>query len=406
MQEVFVIISSSFEPLMNAVSQEDLNELTGSFLKIPSHWELPQKEIDMVNAVASFLESENIPFELQKVEGERSNIIACLKGKGTGRSLALVGHLDTVPPYNMKDPFSGARKGDRIYGRGAVDMKGPDAVMLLTLAAFKRAGVQLRGDLYFAGVLAEETNSDGAETLIGSGFRTDGVIVGEPSGIEYSIGHRGLEWIEVEFTGKVAHGGYPEKGINSILQASKFIERVQEHIVPMLKSRHHPHMGSSVMNFGRIEGGMQPSTVAGSCIIQLDRRYIPGESVESLMKEYQDVIDELSREDPTFRAELRLMEIGIMNRYKHVPLETSPDDPIVQAIIYGLEEVHGKTAVMSTKHGWTDAALFSHYGKMPTIVYGPGSVVRAHGPEEYITEKELMDGFRTYLLTAMKYCGI
>ncbi|HPI99139.1 MAG TPA: M20 family metallopeptidase, partial [Synergistales bacterium] len=321
-------------------------------------------------------------------------------------SLALVGHLDTVPPYNMKDPFSGARKGDRIYGRGAVDMKGPDAVMLLTLAAFKRAGVQLRGDLYFAGVLAEETNSDGAETLVDSGFRADGVIVGEPSGIEYSIGHRGLEWIEVEFTGKVAYGGFPEEGINAILQASKFIERVQKRVVPMLKSRHHPHMGSSVMNFGRIEGGMQPSTVADSCTIQLDRRYIPGESVESLMKEYQDVIDELTREDPTFKAELRLMDMGIMNRFQHVPLETSPDDPLVQAIIYGLEEVHGKTAVLSTRHGWTDAALFGHYGNMPTVVYGPGDLIRAHGPEEYITEKELMDGFKTYLLTAMKYCGI
>ncbi|HPI98732.1 MAG TPA: M20/M25/M40 family metallo-hydrolase, partial [Synergistales bacterium] len=122
------MISSCFKSLMKTVSQEDLNELTSRFLRTPSHWELPQKEIDMVNEVASFLESENIPFELQKVEGERSNIIACLRGKGSGRSLAMVGHLDTVPPYNMKEPFSGAKKGDRIYGRGAVDMKGPDAV--------------------------------------------------------------------------------------------------------------------------------------------------------------------------------------------------------------------------------------------------------------------------------------
>jgi len=392
--------------LTDSVSQEDLNELTSRFLKIPSHWELPYKEREMVEGVVAFLETEGIPFDLQKVEEGRSNVIACLKGKGSGKSLSLVGHLDTVPPYNMKDPFSGATKGDRIYGRGAVDMKGPDAVMLLTLAAFKRAGIKLKGDLYFAGVLAEETNSDGAETLIESGFRTDAVIVGEPSGIEYSIGHRGLEWIEVEFKGKVAHGGFPEEGVNAILQASRFINRVQEKVLPMVMSRHHPHMGSSVMNFGRIEGGMQPSTVAGSCTLQLDRRYIPGESVESLMKEYQEVIDDLSREDPTFKAELRLMDIGVMNNYQHVPLETSPDDPIVDAIIFGLEEVHGKTAVMSTRHGWTDAALFGHYGKMPTVVYGPGDLLRAHGPDEYITEKELMDGFQTYLLTAMKYCGI
>lgn len=392
---------------MSRVSTEELAELTSRLIKIPSHWDVPSKEVEVVKAVAQFLNSEGIPYELQHVEDERYNIIACLKGTGGGKSLSLAGHLDTVPPYNMKvDPFGGKIEDERVWGRGTVDMKGPDACMLLTLAAFKRSGIKLAGDLYFTGVLAEETNSDGAESLIESGFRTDGVIIGEPSGICYSIGHRGLEWIEVEFFGKTAHGGVPEEGVNAILQATKFITRVQEKIVPALKERYHPHMGPSVMNFGKIEGGLQPSTVAGSCTLQLDRRYLPWESVKSLMKEYQDVIDELSAEDPTFRAELRLLDIGIMNKYEHVALETSPDDPIVDAIKYALSEVHKKPAELSTKHGWTDAALFKHYGNMPTVVFGPGDLVRAHGPEEYITFQELEDGFRTYLLAAMKYCGV
>ncbi len=400
-------MDTRLQKLLSHVPTEELAELTSRFIKIPSHWDVPDKEVEMVKAVAAFLDSENIPYELNHVEGERYNIIACLKGTGGGSSLSLAGHLDTVPPYDMKvDPFGGKIEEDRVWGRGTVDMKGADACMLLTLAAFKRAGVELAGDLYFAGVLAEETNSDGAESLIESGYRTDGVIIGEPSGIQYSIGHRGLEWIEVEFFGKTAHGGVPEEGVNAILQATRFISRVQEKIVPMLKERYHPHMGPSVMNFGKIEGGLQPSTVAGSCTLQLDRRYLPWESVASLMKEYQDVIDDLSAEDPTFKAELRLLDIGIMNKYEHVALETSPDEPIVDAIKYALEEVHKKPAGLSTKHGWTDAALFRHYGNMPTVVYGPGDLVRAHGPEEYITFKELEDGFRTYLLAAMKFCGV
>jgi len=395
------------QKLVSSVSNVELAELTSRLVQIPSHWDVPLKEVEIVRAVAEFLDSENIPYELQEVEGERCNIIACLKGEGSGRSLSLAGHLDTVPPYNMKvDPFGGRMENSRVWGRGTVDMKGPDACMLLALAAFKRSGIELEGDLFFTGLLAEETNSDGAESLIESGFRTDGVIVGEPSGSCYSIGHRGLEWLEVEFSGKTAHGGVPDEGVNAILQATKFITRVQERIVPSLRERYHPHMGPSVMNFGKIEGGLQPSTVAGNCIVQMDRRYLPWESVATIMREYQDVIDELSQEDPTFKAELRLLDIGIMNRYEHVALETSPDEPIVEAIKNALSRVHGKSAVLSNKHGWTDAALFKHYGNMPSVVCGPGDLVRAHGPEEYITFTELEEGFRTYLLAVMEFCGL
>ncbi len=141
------------------------------------------------------------------------------------------------------DPFAAEMVDGKIYGAGAVDMKGPVAAMLLTLAAYRRAGISLKGDLVFAGVLAEETNSDGSETLIRSGFRTDAAIVGEPSDREYAIGHRGLEWIEVEFFGKTAHGGVPQDGVNAIVHAARFINRVQDEIIPKLALRDHPTWG-------------------------------------------------------------------------------------------------------------------------------------------------------------------
>ena len=240
-------------------NSREIAELASKLIRIPSHWDVPTKEKEVVKAVASFLTIENIPFTLQPVEGSRNNLIASIKGEGGGRSLALSGHLDTVPPYNMEvEPFAAKIEGGRIFGRGAVDMKGPVAAMLMTLAAFRRSGVPLKGDLIFAGVLAEETNSDGSETLVRSGFRADGAIVGEPSDREYAIGHRGLEWIEVEFFGKAAHGGVPQDGVNAIVHAAKFINRVQEKIVPKLALRT-THMGPSVMNFGRVESG--PSRV-------------------------------------------------------------------------------------------------------------------------------------------------
>lgn len=392
------------------VSQVTLDEivgLTSDLIQIPSHWDVPTKEIEMVEAVADFLTKENIPFSLQLVEGKRNNIIATIPGSGGGKSLALSGHLDTVPPYNMEvDPFAAEMVDGKIYGRGAVDMKGPVAAMLMALAAYRRAGVTLKGDLIFAGVLAEETNSDGSETLIRSGFKTDAAIVGEPSDREYAIGHRGLEWIEVEFFGKTAHGGVPQDGVNAIVHAARFINRVQDEVIPKLALRDHPHMGPSVMNFGRIEGGTQPSTVADHCVVRMDRRYISSESLDQVISEYQQVLDDLSREDPAFKAKLKLMDIGTMAHFHHVPLETSPDDPIVEAVTRSIRDVSGVEPRMTTRRGWTDAAIFGHYGKIPTVVFGPGSLSRSHSKAEYITVDELHEGFRTYVSIAARYCGL
>ena len=393
--------------LEEAVPVNELVELVRKMISVPSHWDVQTMEEEIVRELADYFNDVGLSFELQPIDKRRSNIIARVQGAGGGRSLALNGHLDTVPPYNMTiDPFGAVIENNRIYGRGAVDMKGPIAAMIMTLLAFKRTGIELKGDLIFTGVLAEETNSDGCETLIESGFRSDGAIVGEPSNREYAIAHRGLEWLEIEIIGKRAHGGIPEAGVNAIVNAAKFILRVQEKIVPRLKKLYHPHMGPSVMNFGRIEGGTQPSTVADRCIIQLDRRYIPVEKLEDVIKDYEDILRELSEEDPDFKWELRRMPSSIMKLYDHVPMETSPDHPLVHAVINSIEKITGVPPKMTTRRGWTDAAILNYYGKIPTVIYGPGDITRSHSSNEYITIEELWEGFKTYCLIAMDFCGV
>lgn len=395
------------ETISKHVTQEELVALTRKLISIPSHWDVPTLEVEVVQALEEFFVEQGLPYELQPVDEQRSNIIARLPGAGGGRSLAFNGHLDTVPPYNMKvDPFAAVMEGSRIYGRGTVDMKGPIAAMIMALLAFQRAGIKLKGDVFFTGVLAEETNSDGSETLIDSGFRTDGAVVGEPSNREYAIGHRGLEWLEIEIIGKTAHGGIPDAGVNAIVNAAKFIMRVQEKVVPRLQGIQNPYMGPSVMNFGRIEGGTQPSTVADRCTILLDRRYTPAEDLSDVLKEYEDILAELSREDPNFKGILRRMDSSLMKKYDHVPMETSSEDPLVQCVKASLEAVTGAPPRLTTRRGWTDAAILNYYGKIATVVYGPGDISRSHTPEEYITVEELWEGFQVYALIAAKYCQL
>lgn len=146
--------------------------------------------------------------------------------------------------------------------------------------------------------------------------------------------------------------------------------------------------------------------MADHCLVRMDRRYISSESLDEVIAEYQGILDELSREDPTFRAELKLMDIGTMAHFHHVPLETSPDDPIVKAVVDSIRDVSRIEPKMTTRRGWTDAAIFGHYGKIPTVVFGPGSLSRSHSKAEFITVDELEEGFRTYVSIAARFCGL
>ncbi len=387
-------------------SEEEVVNLTQSLIRIPSHSRVEGREKEVALFLDEYCRQRGLDVELVPVEGERMNVLIRVQGTGGGRTLMLNGHLDTVPPYEMDfDPFGARIKDGYILGRGAVDMKGPIAAMITAILALKRSGIQLKGDVIFAGVVGEEEKSEGTEAVVKSGIKADGAIVGEPSGYEYAIGHRGLEWLEIEIQGRAAHGGVPELGVNAIEKAADFIQAVRQKLYPVLKERFNPKMGPSVMNFGVIKGGNQPSTVADKCIVQIDRRYITGETVESVIQEYQDIIDELQQNDPDFKAVIRRMPNNMLT-LDHLPLETPEDHPIACTIKDAIRTVIQREPEITKKRGWTDAALLSNFGGIPAVVYGPGSISYSHSKNEKIKISELVDGVKIYFLSMLSFCQI
>ena len=385
---------------------EELIQLTQALIRIPSHKDVPTREKEVAEYIYDFCHQNGLEAEMELIEGERSNVLVFLKGDGTGRTLMLNGHTDTVPPYNMTiDPYAAEIRDNCIFGRGAVDMKGPIASMLICMLAIKRSGVKLKGDVIFTGVIGEEERSEGTEYLVKSGLKADGAVVGEPSNYEYAIGHRGLEWLEIIIKGKAAHGGVPHLGINAIEKAAVLIERIKKELYPKLKERFNEYMGPSVMNFGVIQGGSQPSTVADECRIKIDRRYIPGETVGSVLKEYQDIIDSLKQEDADFDAELIRMPNNMLTM-DHLYLMTPPDDPIVSAVKESIQEVIQREPEITRKRGWTDAALLSNFLNIPTVVFGPGKITYSHTKDERVEIKELADAVDIYARIIKKFCGI
>lgn len=406
---------------------EELITLTQKLVSIPSHRDVEGRENDVADFIYDYcislgFECEKVPVQsaannpsycerlgiepADPAAADRYNVNVRLKGSGGGKTLLLNGHMDTVPPYEMDvDPFHEPLRAGKIYGRGVNDMKGALACMITAMAALKRTNTPLKGDVLFTAVVGEEDEGEGTEEFVRLGGKADGAIVGEPSGFSYALGHRGLEWIEINFKGKTVHGGQAHLGINAIKSAAKFVTRTEETLVPQLKERTNEYMGPALMNYGRIEGGDQPSTVAGECTLQLDRRYLPGETVESVMAEYQEIIDSLSKEDSQFQAELSLIPIGQMRYYEHRPLIPAPDSKIARAVSDTFRDFLGKEAELSTKRGWTDAAILSSYGNIPTIVMGPGDVQNSHTKDEHITVEQLVSYVQLYANIAERFCN-
>lgn len=391
--------------LKNVVKEDEIVSILKKMISIPTYHGIKNQETDLANYIHKILTKEGIESKVKNIVDGRSNIIAKIRGNGKGKNLLLNGHLDTVEPNDMKDALVPRLIDGKLYGRGASDMKGPIAAMIAAIIAIKRMDIKLKGDLVFSGVIDEEHNSIGTINLIKDGINADAAIVGEPSDLEICIAHRGLEWFKFEFIGKTVHGGSQDEGVNAILQAVKFINRVNDSLEVQIKKRSHDILGNPTINVGVINGGTQLSTVPGKCEVFIDRRYLPSESYDQIVDEFQNIIDELTNEDKTFNCKMSVTEESRMiDGHIHEPMEIAPDHEIVKLLEKKLEEIE-RDPVKTLFPAWTDGALISNNAKIPTVVIGPGHIKECHSSTEHIEIRQLIDGYKLYALMALDYCG-
>lgn len=386
-----------------SVKKTEIEKLVKDLVRIPSHADVPTREKEVARFLNELLVSEGIASKLRVVQKERPNLIATINGSGDGRSLMLNGHTDTVPAYDMDiPPFTPKVSKGRLYGRGALDMKGGLGAMAMTLVGFRRARAKLRGNLIFTAVVGEEQKSEGTEDIVLHGPKADMAIVGEPTDMEIQPSHRGLEWLEVHFYGKAAHGGQARKGVNAISMAAKFVRKVEEDLVPRLQARGSRYTLPPTLNIGIIQGGQQPSSVADHCVIKIDRRWVPEENLQLVFEEFYEMFDKLKAENPEFRAKLK-RDPSNMLTMTHVPNVVKNSHPVVRSLGDAVKSVTGRPAKITSFWGWTDAALLTHFGKTPTVVFGPGGA-GAHARTEYVLTDDLAMCTRIYSQVALNIC--
>ncbi|MDX1643471.1 MAG: M20 family metallopeptidase [Thermoanaerobaculia bacterium] len=388
-----------------ALEVTDPVALTARLVRIPSHPGIERQEEAVVRSLAAWLTEHGIEPRLDEVAPGRPNLLATLDSGRPGRHLVLCGHTDTVP-LNRDDPgagFSGEVRDGRLLGRGSVDMKGAVAAMAAALVAFEASGALVAGRLTLAAVVDEEMGGSGIDHLVAGGFSADGAVVGEPSENRLLLGHKGLEWLEVRFEGASAHGGTPERGVNAIDAAARFLGLVQSELLPRFAERRHPLLGRPTINAGTIRGGDQPSTVAARCAIAMDRRSVPGEDYASMTAELGELLDRVAAEMPGLEWSIGRV-VGGSSSEEKLAFVTPRDHPLAAAVRRAGRMVGGEPPAEGTFPAWTDGGVLAAHGT-PVVVLGPGDLSLAHSPREAVPVAELVEAARLYAAAAVVFCG-
>jgi acetylornithine deacetylase len=352
-------------------------------------------ETEIAAYIAQALRDIGLEVAVHEPEPGRVSVVGTLKGRGGGRSLMLNGHIDTVGVEGMAEPFSGSVRDGKVYGRGAYDMKGGVVACIAAAKALVDAGISLGGDLLVAAVADEEYASIGTAEVI-KHYPVDGAIVTEPTELRISLAHKGFVWLEVETTGRAAHGSRFDLGIDANMRMGRFLAELDK-LEQALRARpDHPLVGPPSLHAALLKGGTALSAYAASCQLQIERRTIPGETEAQVVAEIQTIIDRLAAADPTFKATVKAF-------FVRDPFEVSPEAPIVQTLSRAAAQVLGREPSPVGQTGWLDSALLAAAG-IETVVMGP-SGAGAHADEEWVEIDSVADMALILAQAAVSYCG-
>ena len=371
------------------------------FIAIEGHLQCGDFEQQMAFALCEEMRRAGIQARCISIAPKRWNVESILQGATGGKTLVLNTHLDTVPAYGMKDAFVPQICAGRLYGRGAADVRGALACLCESMIALKEAGEPKQGKVIFLATCDEESGSLGARAAL-KNLKADGAVVCEPTDLKLGLAHKGVEWFRADFTGVATHSGAPENGVNAIYGAARFINALYEYEQTVLTLRKHPLIGHSTLNVGVVHGGSKATVVPNACSIEMDRRWIPGETRASVCRELESILRVSERKGIGTCSGLKLVLGDEKNEFG--AMET-PRDALLLRV---LKEVHHQ--MFDTEDWsaavpfWTEAALFQTLGGIPAIVFGPGGVQQAHSDEEYVEIAQLEQAALFYAKAAVQFC--
>jgi len=400
-----------------ADSRSELVEFTETLIGYDTQ-NPPGRTAGVVDWMESALAGAGLDVERIAVDPEKPNLLVTLPG-ATDRTLCFNGHVDTVPFDGSdwsRDPL-GERVEDRVYGRGATDMKGAVAAMMQVAIAYARTDTEPPVTLQFALVSDEETGGDAGLTtmLDAAGFEPDACVVGETTArngrYSVSVADRGYIWLTIRATGTAAHGSRPMIGENAIDQLYRAVEQLRtefgerelpidaamDGIIEESVGFYEPEAGTDAtrrlyryptINLGTIEGGTAINTVPASACARVDIRLTAGVETGKSLRSIRGCLDGIEG--------IELTDIS-WTEGSYEPLGSR----IVEASARAAQRVVDDRVYCRSATGGGDAKVFRHEG-VPTVEFGFGTQT-AHGTDEYTTTGALARNATAYALLPYEY---
>ena len=338
-------------------------------------------------------------------------VVGTLAGTGGGRSLILNGHVDVVPPGDpalwRHPPFGAELENGRIFGRGALDMKGAVVAAAHALRAVREAGPALRGTVHLTSVVGEEDGGLGTLATILRGYRADGAIVLEPTELAVAPAQAGALNFRIRVPGEAAHGALREEGVSALENLFPVYAAIQS-----LEAERNRRLGGDplfaryrtpfAICVGTVRGGDWASSVPDHVTVEGRLGVAPGESPDEARSELRAALERAAAGHPWLRdhpPELTWWGGCFL------PARTPEDHPLVGVVRQAAEDVLHRPAVLEGMTYGADMALWVNEADVPTVLFGAGDIRGAHRPDESVGVDDLVALARALALTILRFCA-
>lgn len=404
---------------LNEIDQakDDLIELTQSLIRIPTlnppgeHYrdicEFLHQRLSKSGFDTEFIRATGTPGDSDRYP--RWNIIARHTAGNNGDCVHFNSHTDIVEIGKgwTLDPFGGELVGDRIFGRGACDMKGGLAASIIAAEAFIKTWPNYPGSIEISGTADEESGGYGGVAYLAehgyfSPQKIQHVIIPEPLNKDrVCLGHRGVWWAEIETHGRIAHGSMPFLGDCAVRHMGAVVTEMERTLFPALKLKRTEMpvvpegAKQSTMNINSIHGGQdQPDSdytglpsavVPDTCKMVIDRRFLMEEALPQVKAEIHDLLE-------TVKSNRTDFDYQVKDMFEVQPTMTDKKAPVVAAVSAAIEQIIGRQPDYVVSPGTYDQKHIDRIGRMKNcIAYGPGILDLAHQPDEYISVTDMLD---------------
>lgn len=361
-------------------------DLLKALLEIPSV-NSKDRESRVAEYLAEYFQDHGIEAQVQYLDDTHGNVLAYVPGASSDRRMIWNGHLDTVPYGSLEewetDPAVAVQKNDKLFARGASDMKSGLAAMVYALCHTPEPpayGIQ------FIGTCDEEKNGLGASAVLKHGMlEAEYLLVGEPTDMRLGTAQKGCLWLEIRTKGKTSHGAYPQEGINAVDYGLELASGIKTYVQGFTSRL----LGASTAQITMIQGGVAMNMTPDECSIRMDIRMVPGLTKEMVLARAREQLGRMQEKAPGLLA-----EFTVLNDRRAIEIDSEDWLP---ASLGRILESHGYEGSEIGINFFTDASVLDRIGEKKILLFGPGEPSMAHKPNECVSIQKYKDAIQVLL---------